>query len=290
MAAWSGTLLARGVCDGALLTALLTIFGTSFFWLAFAPLEAMETQRLAIGQRLLGTIQLALWPLKLLLVVSTMAGTSVIGAIPFAAEVLRDTHFGHDFLASAPLAVFLAAAIWIRVASARRWSAFVLSGTLLLIWACSSHAIDLGMVPVLVYAIHELAAGLWVGSLVSLWAISPRHPAQSGTEAKIPRQVSAVSGWCVAALVVTGLYTAGRIASGHFAALFASSYGRILLLKVTLFAVIVAMGAYNRFRILPAMATAARSRSLLRNVALEIVLIVSVFAIAGLLANSSPPP
>jgi putative copper export protein len=282
--------VARGLCDMALMTALLTIFGGTAFWITLGPAATVgEPSGLRLSQRILGLLQLGLWPLKLLLVVGAMAGTSVIQAMPFVTEVLRDTHYGRDWIASAPLAALLAAVLLLPVSAARRWAAFALSGALLFIWALSSHATDFGAAAILAYFVHELAAAAWVGSLVSFWFFARCRPFDVSAGILMARRVSAAAGWCVVGLLATGLYSTYTIAGLNPYSLLGSSYGRILLLKISVFAVIVTIGGYNRFRIIPAIATLPSRRALIRNVAFEVVLMMTAFALAGLLANSPPP-
>jgi Copper resistance protein D len=68
-----------------------------------------------------------------------------------------------------------------------------------------------------------------------------------------------------------------------------TTYGRTLLLKLALFAVIVSIGGYNRYRLVPAVGTALSRRMLLRNVTIESVLLIGALALAALLANTPPP-
>ncbi|HJU11995.1 MAG TPA: CopD family protein, partial [Candidatus Binataceae bacterium] len=66
-------------------------------------------------------------------------------------------------------------------------------------------------------------------------------------------------------------------------------YGRTLLIKLGLFAVVLCIGAYNRYRLVPAAAFAGSRRLLLRNVSLESVLLIGVLGLAALLGNTPPP-
>jgi putative copper export protein len=68
-----------------------------------------------------------------------------------------------------------------------------------------------------------------------------------------------------------------------------SIYGRTLIIKVSIFAGVVVIGAYNRYRLVPAAASAVPRRLLLRNVTVESGLLIGLLGLAALLANTPPP-
>jgi copper transport protein len=93
-------------------------------------------------------------------------------------------------------------------------------------------------------AIHVLAMALWLGGLaVLLVAVLPRR---DGDELRrvLPRY-STLGLACVVALIVTGAYQAWRQV-GSLDALRDTDYGRLLVAKLVVFAVLVAAAAFSR--------------------------------------------
>lgn len=292
MGGMAGTIVGRALCDGLLLAALLFVFGLAFFMLKVAPAGAdLDRHNRAFWMllRLLVVVQLLLWPVKLLCNVASMAGVNFRQAVPFVPEVLRETHFGHDWLSSAPLALALVVVAWIPGRAATRAGLLVLiSAAMLVLWALSSHAIDFGPVAVTVYSLHEAAAGLWAGSLLGLWLVARRGGLDNRLIERITQRVSRLSGWCVAGLVLSGAYLAYHTLGLSLDHLAYSAYGRTLLAKVSVFAVIAGIGGYNRYRLVPAVGFVSARHNLLRNVGIECLLMAGVLGLAALLANTPP--
>jgi putative copper resistance protein D len=101
----------------------------------------------------------------------------------------------------------------------------------------------------------------------------------------------------IAAVVVvfaTGIVNAW-ILVGSWHGLIVTGYGRLLMLKTTLFAAMLLMAAANRFWLTPRLALAAGSepqldvvRRLARNSMIEIALALMIFAIVGMLGTLHP--
>lgn len=112
-------------------------------------------------------------------------------------------------------------------------------------------------------AIHVVAAALWCGTLAAL-VLTVDH---RGQWARVLPRFSELSLWCVIALLIGGLI--GAVVELHAPSqLFATPYGRVLLAKIALTAVLMVLAWRNRARWLPAAkahratADVSRSRSL----------------------------
>jgi putative copper export protein len=103
------------------------------------------------------------------------------------------------------------------------------------------------------------------------------------------RRVSRAAGYAVGILVITGSCNAYEAIGLNPARLMDAAYGRTLLLKLGLFAIVLGIGGYNRFRLMPAVELAPTRCRLLRNVALESALLLGVLGLTALLANTPPP-
>lgn len=143
---------------------------------------------------------------------------------------------------------------------------------------------------------HLVAAGAWLGSLVPLALLleqSQRADEQGDRVAATgARAFSDLGLACVAILLVTGLINAWFLV-GSFAALFPTAYGRLLLAKIALFAVMLVLAAFNRLDLLPRLQAIGSPRRvaaarLARNALIEAVIGLGVVAIAAMLGTLPP--
>ena len=148
---------------------------------------------------------------------------------------------------------------------------------------------------------HLIAAGLWPAGLLPLAlflirASRSNSPSLLLAAGSITRRFSAVSVLVVSALAATGL-TNSYFLVGSLPAFIASEYGRLLTLKVFLFFIMIAFGAWNLLRFKPQLAIADEQnakqrtalRKLMRNVIAELCLGTIVVLIVGALGATPPP-
>jgi copper transport protein len=147
--------------------------------------------------------------------------------------------------------------------------------------------------------LHLLAAGVWAGGLVWLLAgllsrSGKRSQTETTTESGMVDRVQAVTRFSrlalpvVGVLAVTGLNRALDLAGG-WTGLLETSFGRVLDLKVLLFAGLLVLAARNRYRLLPALAgPQGRLGALRRSVTAEIGLVAAVLVAAALLTQLPP--
>jgi copper transport protein len=141
-------------------------------------------------------------------------------------------------------------------------------------------------------AVHVLAAALWIGGVLALAvALFPRGSGESRAVAgTLRRPFSLMAGLSVAALAVTGLYSAGaQVASVD--GLLTTFYGETLLAKTGLVLLTGLIGATNGLllrRFVSGRGGPAPSRAR-RLIVLELVLGLEIAVAAGILTSSSPP-
>jgi putative copper export protein/mono/diheme cytochrome c family protein len=147
--------------------------------------------------------------------------------------------------------------------------------------------------------LHLLAGGVWIGNLVPLALLLATAHRQRGADwAQTARtatlRFSMMGIVCVATLAVTGIVNS-LVLAGSLAALLGTEYGRILLLKICLFTVMLALAATNRLRLTPRLSEMPDSpsqlgglRRLARNTQIEIGLGLTVFASVGVLGTLVP--
>jgi putative copper resistance protein D len=119
------------------------------------------------------------------------------------------------------------------------------AGLLSLTGALATHAVGWvgsGILTAAVSVLHQAAAGVWIGGLACAAALALR-PGGDPPEAWL-RPFSVLAATAVAALAVTGAALSMQYIASPAAAI-GTSYGAMVLTKVTLFATLLALGALN---------------------------------------------
>jgi putative copper resistance protein D len=145
--------------------------------------------------------------------------------------------------------------------------------------------------------LHLVAAAIWIGGVVSLVlllaAIAKIPASPKATLAyDAARRFSTLGMLSVAILVLSGIVNAW-ILVGSFEGLLVTEYGRLLILKLLIFAIMLAFAAVNRFSLTPRLARSsgnpvAALRQLKRNSTIEIALGLTIFAVVGMLGTQHP--
>jgi len=284
----------RALLVWPLVASLVTTFGTTGFVLLSAGERVFDLRAAAASLltlwRFLAAVIFLVSPLVLLNVTADMAGVSWISALDFVPEVLAETHAGRLFEWFLPIALVLLIGACIPLPQFIRTTIlFLLAAALLLLQALLSHAIDQGTLAVAVYFLHEVAVGLWVGALLALWMVARYGGPPDIWVERAARRVSKLAFWSVIGLVITGTYTAYNGLGFDLYHLLFSVYGRTLIAKVGIFVGVLAIGAYNRYWLVPKVAEPAARNALLFNVQIEsVILLLAVVGLASLLANTPP--
>jgi putative copper resistance protein D len=235
--------------------------------------------------------------------VASMSGLPLKNAFSPTAwrTVLFETQFGRIWqlrLGLIAAAFALVAAVLARV-NARRALIPVLwlvSVVFLGLLAWISHAAAAGLHPLglLGDMLHLCAVAGWIGGLVPLtiFLLRIRAPFSSGeTFARVLHRFSTLSLCCVSVLIVSGISNSWLLV-GSIYALFTTPYGRLLLFKLTLFAILIGFGARNQFLVKAKLLKAPLGANLLpqlsRNVLCEICLGAAVVAIVACLGVTAP--
>jgi putative copper resistance protein D len=217
--------------------------------------------------------------------------------------VLNETQFGLVSKVRFVLAVILAACLaYDRLAQAR-WLALGSALCFIAAIAWTGHAGstlgEIGNLHLAADALHLIAAGSWIGGLVPLallLATARRHQASAwGSLARDAAQRFSTWGIVsVGTLLLTGIINVW-ILVGSIHALIVTGYGRLLMLKLVVFAIMLVLAAVNRFWLTPQLAIWSENgpqlealRQLTRNSVIEIALGVTIFAIVGVLGTLHP--
>jgi putative copper export protein len=277
-----------------LVASQVLIFGTTAFALAAAPRSIAAGDRslesLATLWRVLALIVLVMSPLRLLSVGAGMAQSSLREVIPMMPEIMRETFAGRVWTWRLATALLLSLVAWIPAPGRFATTLiFAVSAALLAFQSITSHAIDKGAFAIAVHFVHQAAAGMWIGALVSLLIGATYGHAGAEWLRAATSRVSAVAGWSVGVLVVTGAIRAWDALGLHLDLLLNSMYGRTLLWKVGTAATVILIGGYNRYRLVGSMGESSARASLIRNVTVECVLLAVVLGWSVVLSNTPPP-
>ncbi|MDO9411737.1 MAG: CopD family protein [Pseudolabrys sp.] len=245
----------------------------------------------ALRRRLTGMA----WAALILTVLSGAVWLAVIAAsildVPVAGifengglwTVLADTRFGQV----ASLRLGLAAALGLLLALDRYRglqlaTAAALAGLIALVGHAGATAGPVGWLHMASDIVHVLAAAAWLGGLPALAMVLTGPPDDA---ARATARFSVLGIIAVAALLGSGVVNSWQLLSGPDD-LLTNSYGRVLSIKMALFAAMVAVAAVNRFFLTSRLP--ATARTLRRNTLIETGFGLSAVMLAGLLGTMIP--
>ena len=218
-----------------------------------------------------------------------------LSLLPQVTSLLLYTTWGWDWIAQVCAAVALA--LGGRQAGLGRVTGWALASVaaLVLAWtpAFAGHAVSSDRWPalaVLADGIHVLGAGAWLGAMAAL-AVALVLARRSG-QGRIGSAL--VAAFTPLALVGSGLVVVSGLFSTwvHLTALsdlWASRWGRVLLLKLALLAAMMALGAWNWRRAGPALRASGDVGPMLRSVRAELAVgALLVLATAVLIGTAQP--
>jgi copper transport protein len=244
--------------------------------------RAPATPSLDLSEVLAAACQAALQPVRaawaVWLIASLLAyldyaaktgGTTLVGALGGAVLTVLGTRYGTLLLTRVVLLATLGAILWAPAAGTWRWWAgAALAEAALLTRSLTAHAAALPQATagLLLDWVHLVAAAVWVGGLAQLALAVPvaqqrldeRRRAQ--TLAQIIPRFSLVAGLAVLVLTLTGLVQAAWLA-GAIEALWSTTYGLALALKLALLLPMLILAAFHLLRVSPQLRTLVRQRS-----------------------------
>jgi copper transport protein len=159
--------------------------------------------------------------------------------------------------------------------------------------ALSGHAGTVGprLVSRSAVLVHALCVAFWIGSLLPLYLAVRRTtvpgPPLIGTALeRFSRAIVPV----IALLLASGLWLA-VVQLDRIDALWSTDYGRVLAAKLACVALLLGLGALNRYRLVPRFerAGAAAARPLAASIAAELALVVAILALVALWRFTPPP-
>jgi len=269
----------RAIADAAFFVLFGTLLSRSVG--VTGDLSSMRLQRGAVA---VGAAALVLW--FLLVAQSLIAGdlAETFDGLPSVAQTL----FGHLVIVQIALLVVTAAALLLRA----HLPALIAAGLLVAVQAAHLHAVSMfGLRPSVLLAsevMHVLGGAAWIGALPALLAALRFGSLTQARQAA--RRFGAVGAVGVLLLAVTAVYQS-FILLGGISGAFGTAYGRIVIAKMLLFAVLLGFALRHRRVLLPRLdgADAASAQAkFARSVALELGTGLVIIVLAGLL-NTAPP-
>ncbi|MGO1541190.1 MAG: copper homeostasis membrane protein CopD [Luteimonas sp.] len=269
---------------------------------------------------------LAGWPLMGVLLVSAAVGTVLTGAdivlktagimgMPVAdvdraslGWYLLETSAGRAAMARGALLVALMFVLGWHRRRGKVETAFPLAATLaggaLASLAWNGHAAAgegvAGAVRLAAGLVHLLAAGGWIAAVLMFLGMLLRGKEASGS-GRLRSTYDFLHGFStlgtifVAALVVSGIVHYGDLTAWSLSALFQSTYGKLLLFKLALFAGMLGLGALHRWTLVPRLGRALTSgdpaqevRALRQSVTAEAALAILILVVVSVLGTLSP--
>jgi len=267
---------------------------------AAAATLARRLQRLGWISLALAAISGAAW---LVGVAADMSGQNLGDVFGSGAigTVLMRTRIGEDWLFRLALAIALGATLaWRRRGRVGdvAWIGFALSVALLASLAWAGHGASDegtgGTIHLAADLLHLIAAGAWLGGLapLALLLTAARRGGAAATAAATAatRRFSLMATISIAVLLASGIVNTWYLA-GNVPALIGTLYGRLLLIKIGLFLIMLTVAAVNRWRLTPRLGRIEPSATLAqlrRNALIESGLGLGVLAIVGVLGILPP--
>jgi copper resistance protein D len=214
--------------------------------------------------------------------------------------VVSQTRFGYVWSVRLVLAALLAAYPMAPMTPTTRsqWGLFaaILATGFLIAPAWIGHAGatpgEAGQIPLAADALHLLAAGAWLGGLpplAMLLAVAWRHkePSLAAITRTGVQRFSLLGLASVGALLASGVINSWYEV-GSFGNLLATAYGQLIVVKLGLFATMIALAAVNRFYLTPRLAMAGAVQHLQHNTMMEAALGFAVILMVGFLGVMAP--
>jgi copper transport protein len=139
--------------------------------------------------------------------------------------------------------------------------------------------------------VHALCVAFWIGSLLPLYAAvrrtaSPGPPPIATALARFSRAIVPV----IVVLIISGLWLI-VVQLDHIEALWTTSYGQVLAGKLACVALLLGLGAVNRYRLVPRFIRegAPAARPFAASLAVELAIALAIFALVALWRFTPPP-
>lgn len=200
--------------------------------------------------------------------------------------VLTETRFGAAWTARLGLALLLALLVaWPATRTAQLAVAAAFAGALAFVGHAGATPGGAGQIHLASDVTHLIAASAWLGGLPALAIAMIAGPERNAARAAARFSVLGIA--AVGTLVASGLINSWNLV-GSVSDLIDTGYGRLLALKLGLFATMLGIVAVNRFHLTPLLKAKGARRALARNSLAETGLGLVVLLLVGALGTLPP--
>lgn len=274
---------------GLSFVALAQAAGGMIFLLMFGAVLGPSRHRIERTARVSALAALVLLPAQFALEAARMAG-NLAGVLDTGLQAFAlSTSLAHVVAARMIGVVLLLLALtgsrpWTRLAGAS--AVLLLAGSFALTGHTAADDQRWLLAPLLV--LHVLIVSFWFGALSPLLHVTTSEPA--AVSAQVVARFSRIAGWMVPGILLAGLFLAARLLPDMRA--LGTPYGMSLVAKVTIFAALMGLAAFNRWRLGPSLAIGLPQarRNFRLAVATEWTLIVFVLMGTAILTTFWSPP
>lgn len=281
----------RVVVSAGFYGAALLALGGLLFRFAFTGLplrEAEGLRRSILRAAWLGIgLVVLLWPLQ----AAYLGGGSLAAARdPLLLRIVVESTQGHRLcLAVAGLLLLQATLVRGRWFAVRHGVSLIGAALVLLAFAQVGHTrgdFRLGVLLVL----HLLVAAFWMAALMPLYRLAG-EPRCDGLPVRLLRRFGRFGVVLIPLLLIAGGGMVTWLMEGRPAALLSSAYGQVLTLKLGVVALLLSLGALNKWWLVPAVehGVPGAARRLRCSIATEGFLMAGLLLTVALLLTNSPP-
>jgi copper transport protein len=271
--------LAASVLRGLGLGAMMASVGLLFFGLTDRNRRSLVPSAMVVRLTTVGAILLVAHMLAWL---SDISQTGSLGDA-FIAAALRSTPGRLEALR----VIMAVLALWAVALARHAKIGFFLGAACLVVSGAIGHPAAIHpLLSIPSKIAHLLAGAIWLGGLIWLVTVIHREDVDFPAEA---RRVSSTALVCVIAILISGLLQTALFLNTP-GDLIHSGYGRLALIKMAGVAVLIGLGAFNRFLLLPAVEDSSIRPALSRTVRQEIAIVIILIVVGGFLAYVPTPP
>lgn len=276
--------------DGPGIALRLLVYGQSALLLGVLLFAVPWSRRIRLAVVTLALAGIAFCAFGVLLLAQSLSGSATLFDWPTVETLLTETPAGWAAIAR------MAALAGVAATAARSGARPLCAGLAMLavatlVWNGHGGMTEgaSGWLHLIGDAVHLVAGLAWIGAIAAfLWVASRSTEASPDLRGDLER-FAATGTILVALLLLTGTAnTLFIIGWDGLAGMFDTIYGRLLLLKILLFAGMLAVAAANRFWLTPRLAASSAPGSLRASLAGELTLGIGVLALVAWLGTLDP--
>ena len=264
--------------------------GTSVFIFHFRTLLSRSTYvyccMLVRRSSLYGSI---IAPLLLLMIAGNIGGDLRSAIDPLMINIALTSKAGQSVLVL--FSGFLIAFLWIFFFQKERFTLGVVGCALILLsFSLYGHSTINGLSSQLLIILHLGSISFWIGSFLPL-RYSTYGKFEEENLFQIAHQFGVYAVYYIAVLLISGL-TLGTILVGGIEQLLTSDYGKVFLFKLAFAAILLGIGAVNKFLLVPQLKNKNSYHviKLRKSINVEICILFIILAISSLLTTSIELP